>query len=146
MGFSASILLHLCSPKESLFAIHCLFCVPVQLMVILLNLAVISIFDCLVRVCKSCKKQIDYRIQLSITISVLSIEASLLGPFLKVLNTRHEFIPLGNLFKDIDVLFSQCRKESINTIPLQVLFFLKFLQSFPTFFPWLWCVFDFKSM
>lgn len=34
--------------EESLFAIHCLFCVAVQLVVILLNLIVISIFDYLV--------------------------------------------------------------------------------------------------
>lgn len=51
-GCTFKHLAYLGSPKESLFAIHCLFCVAVQLVVILLNLAVVSVFDCLIRFCK----------------------------------------------------------------------------------------------
>ena len=134
------------SSEKVLFTVGCLLRVPVQLIVIIFNLAVISIFDCLVRVCESSNKQIDYRIQLSITISILSIAASLLGPLLKVLNARHEFIPLGNLLKDIDVLFSQCRKKCINPITLQVLFFLKFLKSLSDFISWLWRILNFRAV
>ena len=139
-------LAYLSSSEKVLFAIHCLFCVSVQRMVILLNLTVISVFDCLIWICKSSNKQIDYRIQLAITISVLGITASLFGPFLKVLNTRHKFFPLGDFFKDIDVLFGQRRKESVNPITLQVFLFLKFLQNLSDFIPWFWSVFNFKAM
>jgi 2,3-bisphosphoglycerate-independent phosphoglycerate mutase len=75
-------------------------------------------------VIKGGNKHIDYWIQLSITISVLSIPASLFCPFLEVLNTRHEFFPLGDFFKHIDVLFGQRRKKCVNPITLQVFLFL----------------------
>lgn len=94
----------------------------------------------------SSNKQIDYQIQLSITISVLSIAASLLGPFLKVLNARHKFIPLGDFLQNDNVLFSQCRKKCVNPISLQVFFLLKFLQRFSDFIPWFGFVFDFKAV
>jgi len=99
------------SSEKLLFTVGCLFCVAVQLMVIIFNLAVISVFHCLIRFCKGWNKHIYYRVQLFIPVGSLSILASLFGPFLKVLNTRHEFIPLGDFFKHINVLFGQCRKE-----------------------------------
>lgn len=71
-------------------------------------------------------------IWLFIPVGSLDILASFFSPFLEILNTWHEFFPLGDFFKHTDVLFGQRRKESINTITLQVFFFLKFLQSFPT--------------
>lgn len=74
-------------------------------------------------------------IWLFIPVGSLGILASFFSPFLEILNTWHEFFPLGDFFKHIDVLFGQRRKESINTITLQVVFFLKFLQSFSDFIP-----------
>lgn len=41
-------LAYLSSSEEMLFTVGCLFCVFVQHMVILLNLIVISVFDCLI--------------------------------------------------------------------------------------------------
>lgn len=98
-------LAYLSSSEKVLFTVDCLFCVSVQRIVILLNLAVISVFDCFVRVCKGCSKQINYQIQLFIPVGSLGILASFFSPFLEILNTWHEFFPLGDFFKHIDVLF-----------------------------------------
>ena len=129
-----------------LFTVGCLFCVAVQLMIIIFNLAVISVFDCLVRVCKSRNKHIDYRIQLFIPVGSLGILATLFGPLLKVLNTWHKFFPLGDFFQNIDILFGQRRKKCVNQVALHVFLFLKFFQSFSNFISWLWRILNFKSV